>query len=143
MLDRGLCLPLSSGEEASVPERGVVDHRVVHRVVSGSVRVTQFQLLWLSLDLSLHRLHLGRGGRTEQGRLGHGKARKRRATEQKDTEEHGKRKSRNRKSRKQKAKGTESHGTERHGTGGHGRAQEGYEWQGTKVSSQGSFLGRD
>jgi hypothetical protein len=34
-------------------------------------------------------------------------------------------------------------GTENHGTGGHGRAQEGNEWQGTKVSSHGSLLGRD
>jgi hypothetical protein len=42
------------------------------------------------------------------------------------------------KSRKQKVRGTENHGK-----GGHGRAQEGNEWQGTKVSSHGIFLGRD
>jgi hypothetical protein len=52
MLDRGLCMPLSSGEEAWEPERRVVDHQVVDRVVNGSVGVTQSQLLRLSLDLT-------------------------------------------------------------------------------------------
>jgi hypothetical protein len=52
MLGHDLRLPLSGGEEAWVPERWVVAHKVVDRVVSGSVGATQSQLLRPSLDLT-------------------------------------------------------------------------------------------